>query len=31
MLEETAADDRLVELLHFELEALEALPPETAR
>jgi hypothetical protein len=30
MLEE-AQDDRLVELLRFELEALEALPPETAR
>lgn len=31
MLEETAQDDQLVELLRFELEALEALPPETAR
>jgi (p)ppGpp synthase/HD superfamily hydrolase len=29
--EETAPDDRLVELLRFELEALEALPPGTAR
>jgi (p)ppGpp synthase/HD superfamily hydrolase len=31
MLEETAPDDRLVELLRFELEALDALPPGTAR
>jgi (p)ppGpp synthase/HD superfamily hydrolase len=30
MLEESAPDDRLVELLRFELEALEALPPEEA-
>ena len=31
MLEETAQDDRLVELLRFELETLEALPPGTGR
>jgi guanosine-3',5'-bis(diphosphate) 3'-pyrophosphohydrolase len=31
MLEESAPDDRLVELLRFELEALEALPPGTAQ
>jgi (p)ppGpp synthase/HD superfamily hydrolase len=31
MLEEAAPDDRLVELLRFELEALESLPPGTTR
>jgi hypothetical protein len=31
MLEETAPEDRLVELLRFELEAPEDRPPETAR